>query len=132
MFKPNDSDISPVVRGLSRSSSIIWLIANLSMINSSNSRFTASLEKLRVPIKSEEAYYEYFSSDAVNRLFDELIIDKLAISQIMLLLRDQSLSTEEMSETLGLNPSQVSRYMNNSSRYGLVRYDEIRKRYALA
>ncbi len=74
-------------------------------------------EKLRVPVKSEEAYYEYFSSDAVNRLFDELIIDKLAISQIMLLLRDKSLSTEEMSETLGLNPSQVSRYMNNSSRY---------------
>ncbi len=37
-------------------------------------------EKLRVPVKSEEAYYEYFSSDAVNRLFDELIIDKLAIS----------------------------------------------------
>ncbi len=89
-------------------------------------------EKLRVPVKSEEAYYEYFSSDAVNRLFDELIIDKLAISQIMLLLRDQSLSTEEMSETLGLNPSQVSRYMNNSSRYGLVRYDESRKQYALA
>ncbi len=89
-------------------------------------------EKLRVPVKSEEAYYEYFSNDAVNRLFDELIIDKLAISQIMLLLRDKPLTTGEMSETLGLNPSKVSRYMNSSSRHGLVRYDESRKRYALA
>jgi coenzyme F420-reducing hydrogenase delta subunit len=89
-------------------------------------------EKLRVPVKSEDAYYEYFFSDAVNRLFDELIIDKLAISQIMLLLRDKPLTTGEMSETLGLSPSEVSRYMNNSSRHGLVRYDESRKRYALA
>ena len=88
-------------------------------------------EKLRVPVKSEEAYYEYLSSDAVNRIFDELIIDKLEISQIMLLLQDKPLTTGEMSETLGLNPSDVSRLMNSSSRYGLVRYDQSQKRYAL-
>lgn len=89
-------------------------------------------EKLRVPFKSEAAYYEFFASDEVNRLIDELIIDKLTISQIMLLLRDKPLTTGEMSETLGLNPSEVSRHMNSSSRHGWVRYDEIRKRYALA
>ncbi|MHC4459363.1 MAG: helix-turn-helix domain-containing protein, partial [Planctomycetota bacterium] len=59
-------------------------------------------------------------------------IDKLAISQIMLLLREKPLSTGEMSEILGLNPSEVSRHMHSSSRHGLVRYDESRKRYALA
>jgi coenzyme F420-reducing hydrogenase delta subunit len=88
-------------------------------------------EKLRVPLQSEEAYNDFFASDKVNRLFNELIIDKLAVSQIMLLLREKPLSTGEMSEKLGLNPSDVSRHMNSSSRHGLVRYDTSQKRYAL-
>jgi coenzyme F420-reducing hydrogenase delta subunit len=88
-------------------------------------------EKLRVPIKSEEAYNKFFTSDRVNRLIDELIIDKLAVSEIMLLLREKPLSTGEMSEMLGLNPSDVSRHMNISSRHGLVRYNTDQKRYAL-
>jgi len=89
-------------------------------------------ERLRVPVKSEEAYNKFFTSDEVNRLFNELIVDKLAISQIMLLLRERPLSTGEISEILGLNPSKVSRHMNSSSRQGLVRYDETRKCFALA
>ena len=88
-------------------------------------------EKLRVPVQSEEAYINFFASDRVNELINELIIDKLAVSQIMLLLREKSLSTGEMAETLGLNPSDVSRHMNNSSRHGMVRYDTDQKRYAL-
>ena len=88
-------------------------------------------EKLRVPFQSEEAYNKFFASDRVNRLFNELILDKLAVSQIMLLLREKPLSTGEMSEKLGLNPSEVSRHMNSSSRHGLVRYDQGQKRYAL-
>ncbi len=88
-------------------------------------------EKLRVPFQSEEAYNNFFASDKVNRLFNELIFDKLAVSQIVLLLREKPLSTGEMSEMLGLNPSEVSRHMNSSSRHGLVRYDSSQKRYAL-
>ncbi len=88
-------------------------------------------EKLRVPFQSEEAYNNFFASDKVNRLFNELIFDKLAVSQIVLLLREKPLSTGEMSERLGLNPSEVSRHMNSSSRHGLVRYDSSQKRYAL-
>jgi coenzyme F420-reducing hydrogenase delta subunit len=89
-------------------------------------------ERLRVPIKSEEGYKKFFTSDEVNRLFNELIGDKLAISQIMLLLREKPLSTGEISEILGLSPSEVSRQMNHSSRQGLVSYDESRKCFALA
>jgi len=89
-------------------------------------------ERLRAPAKSEEEYNKFFTSDEVNRLFNELIGDKLAISQIMLLLRERPLSTGEISENLGLNPSEVSRHMNSSSRQGLVRYDETRKCFALA
>jgi len=89
-------------------------------------------ERLRVPVRSEETYNEFFESSEVNRLFSELFGDKMAISQIMLLLGENSLSTGEISEKLGLNPSDVSRYMINSSRLGLVRYDETQKCYARA
>ncbi len=89
-------------------------------------------ERLRVPVKSEEAYNEFFKSSEVNALFNELFNDKLAISQIILLLGENPLSTGEISEKLGLNPSDVSRHMISSSRQGLVRYDETQKCYALA
>ena len=89
-------------------------------------------EKLRVPTRSEEAYNEFYNSDELNRLFSELILDKLAISQITSLLRTRPRSTSEIAETLGLSPSKVSKHLNSSSRQGLVRYDESRKCYALA
>ena len=89
-------------------------------------------ERLRMPFKSEEECEAFFTSDEFNRLFKELIVDKLAISQIILLLRERPLSTGKISEILGLTPSEVSRHMNSSSRQGLVRYDESRKRFAIA
>lgn len=92
----------------------------------------AATERLGVPLKSEEEYHKFFSGDEFNRLFDELFADKLAISQIMLLLREGPLSTGEIARVLGLTPSEVSKHMNSSSRQGLVRYDENRKCFALA
>jgi F420-non-reducing hydrogenase iron-sulfur subunit len=89
-------------------------------------------EKLRVPTRSEEAYKAFYESDEVNRLFHDLIADKLAMSQILTLLQGRPLSTGEISERLGLEPSDVSRHMNSSSRRGLVRYDVDQKCYALA
>ncbi len=89
-------------------------------------------EKLRVPTKSEEAYREFFASDEVGRLFKDVIADKLTISQILLLLEQGPLSTGEISERLGLSPSEVSGHMISSSRQGLVSYDLGRKSYALA
>ncbi len=89
-------------------------------------------EKLRVPTKSEEAYHEFYNSEEVNRLFDDLIVEKLAISQILLALEEKPLSTAEISEVVGLNTSEVSRHMNSSSRQGFVRYDIEKKCYVLA
>jgi coenzyme F420-reducing hydrogenase delta subunit len=89
-------------------------------------------EKLRVPFKSEEEYNRFFNSNEVKRFIDTLIIDKLAISQIILLLKEKPLSTGEISEILKIDPSLVSKHMKSSSRQGLVRYDVSRKRYALA
>jgi coenzyme F420-reducing hydrogenase delta subunit len=89
-------------------------------------------ERLRVPSKSEEAYNKFFTSAEFDGLFNDLILNKLAISQIMLLLGERPLSTGEISEILGLKPSEVSRHMNSSSRQGLVRYDVNSKCYARA
>jgi F420-non-reducing hydrogenase iron-sulfur subunit len=89
-------------------------------------------ERLRVPTRSEEAYVEFYNSDEVNRLFAQLILDNLAISQITSLLRERPSSTSDIAGVLGLNPSEVSKHLNSSSRQGLVRYDESRGGYALA
>ena len=89
-------------------------------------------EKLRVPIRSEEAYRAFYESDAVSRVINDVIADKLAMSQTLMLLRERPRSTREISERLGLTPSEVSRHLNVSSRQGLVSYDEEEKCYALA
>jgi len=86
-------------------------------------------EKLRVPTRSEEAYTEFYNSDEFDRLFGELILDKLAISQITSLLREKPLSTGEIAEILGSTLSLVSKHLKSSSQQGLVRYDESRKCY---
>ncbi len=88
-------------------------------------------ERLRIPLKSKAAYHEFFTSEKFDRLFDELIGDQLAVSQIMSLLQKKPLSTGEMAKALGLNPSEVAKYINSSSRQGLIRYDENAKSYAL-
>ena len=89
-------------------------------------------ERLRVRFDTAEEYNDFFTSDEVDRLFHELIVDKLTISQIMVLLRERPLSTGEISEILGLNPSEVSRHLNSSARQGLVRFDGNQKRFAPA
>jgi coenzyme F420-reducing hydrogenase delta subunit len=89
-------------------------------------------ERLRVPHKSEKEWNEFFTSEEMERLFQELIGDKLIISQMMALLRERPLSSGELSEALGLSPAQVSVYLNSSARQGFVRFDASRKRFALA
>jgi coenzyme F420-reducing hydrogenase delta subunit len=89
-------------------------------------------ERLRLPVKKEAAYREFYASEEMDRLFDELVADKMAISQITSLLGEKPLSTGEIATELGLNPSEVSRHINTSSMHGLVRYDTDQKRFALA
>ncbi len=89
-------------------------------------------EKFRVHERKEEAYHAFFKSDEVNRLFKDLLAEKLDASQALMLLKDKPHSVRDISERLGLSPSEVSKHMNNSSRQGLVRYDLDQKCYALA
>ncbi len=89
-------------------------------------------ERLRMRFDKQEMYDAYFASAEFNRLFEELIVDKLAISRIMLLLRGNPLSARDIAEKLALDASAVSRHLSNSSRLGLIRFDEQEKRFALA
>ena len=73
-------------------------------------------ERLKVPVRTEEAYEKFFSGEEFNRLFNELIVDKLAESQIMALLRERPHSIREISETLGLSPHEVSRHLKVPTR----------------
>jgi len=81
-------------------------------------------ERMRINLNSEEEYRKFYSSDEFERLFKELILDKLAVSEIMLLLREGPRSGEEISKILDLKPSEVSKHVNMSARQGLVRFDE--------
>jgi len=86
-------------------------------------------ERLRVPVKSEQAYNDFFAGEEFDGLFKELIADKLEMLQIMALLRERPLSAGEISEILGLSPSEVSLHLNSSARQGLANFDESRKRF---
>jgi len=88
-------------------------------------------ERFRVPEKTKTAYTEFFASSEVNTLFDEIFSDKLAISQILLLLGEKPYSTSDISKRLDLNPSDVSRHMIRSSRHGMVKFDTASKCYTL-
>jgi F420-non-reducing hydrogenase iron-sulfur subunit len=73
-------------------------------------------ERLRVSDRTEEAYNEFFTGEEFSKLFEELIGDKLAESQITALLRDKPHSTEEISAILGLSPSEVTRHLKVTAR----------------
>lgn len=89
-------------------------------------------ERLRIPVKTEEAVRNFYAGDDVNKVIAETIADKLATSQIVLMLREKPMPTAEIAGRLGLTPSEVSKHLSASSKHGLVRYDQSLKSFALA
>ena len=89
-------------------------------------------KRLRVRFETQEEYERYFTGEEFNRLFRELISEKLVMGQIMLLLREKSLSAHEISQILGINLPDVSKYLANATREGLVAFDVNEKRYSPA
>lgn len=81
-------------------------------------------ERMRLPVKSVGAYNAFFSSEEFERLFKEAIADKMELNEIMMVLREKPRSAGEISQILGLSPSEISRHLNNSARQGLVNFDE--------
>ncbi len=89
-------------------------------------------ERFGIGVKSGEAYEKFYASGEFRRLFKELVADKLAIGRIMALLRKRPLTTGEISEIMGLSPSETATHMNRSSMQGLVRFDAAIGRYVPA
>ena len=90
------------------------------------------VERLRVRLKSVEAVEAFYDSDEFDTMFRELIADKLAICQIMTLLREKPRSTGELSQLLGLSSSEISRHVNIAARQGMCRFDESQNLIAAA
>jgi NADH-quinone oxidoreductase subunit E len=89
-------------------------------------------KRLRVRLKSVEAVEAFYDSDEFDTLFRELIADKLAVCQIMALLREKPRSTGKLSQLLGLSSSEISRHVNIAARQGMCRFDESQNLIATA
>lgn len=80
-------------------------------------------ERLRVPVRTEEGYRQFFGSERFDRLFDELILDKLVMSRIMGLVRRQPLQAHEIPGNLDLDPAEVARHLRQLTERGLLKFD---------
>ncbi len=89
-------------------------------------------ERLRGHFETLDQFKTFYASAEFERLFKELVVDRLAIGQIITLLQEKPLSTGELSEILGLSQSDISKHLNNTAKQGLVKYEEDEKRFALA
>ena len=89
-------------------------------------------EKLRVRFENKAEYEKFFAGAELNSLLKKLIADKLAVSEIMVLLEEKARSTGEIADSLGMSASEVAKHLGSSARQRLVRFDEDQKRYALA
>jgi len=88
-------------------------------------------ERLRVPVKSVEAYNEFFNSDGFNKIFQDLIADKMELSQIMAILREKPCSAKEISEILSITQGEASNQLKRSARQGFVEFDESHMRFCV-
>lgn len=80
-------------------------------------------ERLRVPVRTDEAYRKFFGSEEFNDLFNELILDKLVMSRIMGFLRKKPVPAVELSAGLDLDPSEVARHLQELTEQGLIKFD---------
>ena len=88
-------------------------------------------ERLRMPVKSVEAYKKFFASDEFEKIFQDLIADKMEISQIITILRKKPCSSREISEILGITVSKAANQLKRSARQGFVEFDESQMRFCV-
>ncbi len=89
-------------------------------------------ERLRVPVKSVEAYKAFFTGDEFDKIFQELVADKMEMGQMMAILREKPCSAKEISEILGVTPGEASNQLKRSARQGFVEFDESHMRFCVA
>ena len=80
-------------------------------------------ERLRVPVRTEEGYKQFFGSERFDQLFNELILDKLVMSRIMGFLRKKPVPAMEIPGNLDLAPAEVARHLQHLSERGLIKFE---------
>ncbi len=88
-------------------------------------------ERLRIPVKSVEAYNAFFAGGEFEKIFQELVADKIETGQIMSILRENPCSAKEISEILGVTPGEASNQLKRSARQGFVEFDESHMRFCV-
>jgi F420-non-reducing hydrogenase iron-sulfur subunit len=89
-------------------------------------------ERLRMPVKSVDAYKAFFAGEEFEKIFKELVSDKIEISEVMSVLREKPCSAKEISEILGVTPGEASNLLKRSARQGFAEFDEGQMRYCAA
>ena len=80
-------------------------------------------ERFRVQERKEESYHKLFGSAEFDKLFQELILDKLAMSRIMGYARSQPMAATEIAAGLNLPAPDVVRHLNVLAQRGMVKLD---------
>jgi len=70
-------------------------------------------------------YGEIFTQHELNRLLDEVILDECTSQEILILIREESLSIKEISKKMELPPPIIVRQIANLRKLGLVTVDKI-------
>ncbi|MBE0619311.1 MAG: hydrogenase iron-sulfur subunit [Burkholderiales bacterium] len=89
-------------------------------------------ERLRVPQRTEDGYHKFFGSPEFNHLFEALILDKLAMSRIMGMLRANPVASGEIAASLNLDPEEAARHLHALAQKGMVRMSGSQVQLAVA
>jgi len=80
-------------------------------------------ERFRVQERTEAGYHKLFGSAEFDRLFQELILDKLTMGRIMGCVRSQPAAAGAIAAGLKLPAADILRHLNVMAQRGLVRLD---------
>ncbi|MDZ7376679.1 MAG: hypothetical protein ONB13_08665, partial [candidate division KSB1 bacterium] len=82
-------------------------------------------------IEKGNLYGERFTEHEIHRLFEEVVIDELAIQEIKLRAKDKPVSVRHLAQQLNLPPKRVLRQLVDMRRMGLVKIAGIEDRAPL-
>lgn len=113
----------------------------------SNGNLSLKLKAARNAVKSEKLrwvaakqtefkkdgnkYSEIFTDQEIGRMLDGVVIEEIAIQQILLLLQQEKLSVKEISQRLGISSPKIMEQMLGLRRKEIIKIAEIRGRSPL-
>ena len=80
-------------------------------------------ERFRVQERKEENYHKLFNSAEFEKLFQELVLDKLALGRIMGYARSQPVAASEIAAGLDLPAPEVARHLHVLAQRGMVKLE---------